>query len=139
MDIETQCESAMDAQSSRRKFLAVAAASAAVIGLGTQSASAAPNGTRPTVLTVTSVAAINSTQMRITGRLTLLSGAPVTGMRVDIYSVFEASFTRWSTVYTDGSGNFSSTSLKVPVGAKIQVVVDGNGAYSQPFPTYNRV
>lgn len=73
-----------ETKSTRRKFLTAAAVSATAIGLGTGSAVAAPNGTRPTILSVTSVVAVNATQMRVTGRLTTLDGAGLAGMRVDI-------------------------------------------------------
>jgi hypothetical protein len=138
-DNDKNPERIRQAKSTRRKFLGATAASAAAIGFGSDSASAAPNGTRPTVLSVTSVVAANAAQMRVTGRLTDLNGVGLAGMRVDIYSVFVTSFTRWATLYTDNVGNFSATCSKVPVGAKIQVVVDGNGAFSQPFPTFSRV
>jgi hypothetical protein len=117
---------------------AVAAMPVIALAATGKTASAAPNGTRPTLLSNLSVVATSSTKMKATGRLTTLSGYGIAGMKVDIYSVSEASFTRWSTVYTDNSGNFSSITNKVPAGNKIQIVVDGNGAYSQPFPTFYR-
>ena len=138
-DNDKKLELIQETKTTRRKVLGATAVAATAIGFGGNSAVAAPNGTRPTVLSVTSVVAANAAQMRVTGRLTDLNGVGLAGMRVDIYSVFVASFTRWATIYTDNVGNFSSTCSKVPVGAKIQVVVDGNGAYSQPFPTFNRV
>jgi hypothetical protein len=127
-------------KTSRRMLLKSAAAAVPVIALAAigETASAAPNGTRPTILSNLSVVATSSTKMRVTGRLSMLTGSGIAGMKIDIYSVSATSFTRWSTVYTDNNGNFSSTTNKVPSGNKIQIVVDGNGAYSQPFPTFNR-
>jgi hypothetical protein len=127
-------------KTSRRTMLATAAVAAPVLAATvlTEKAHAAPNGTRPTVLSNLAVVATSSTQMRVSGKLTTLSGTGLAGMKIDIYSVAEANFTRWSTVYTDNSGNFTSTTRKVPAGNKIQIVVDGNGAYSQPFLTFNR-
>jgi hypothetical protein len=124
----------------RRNLLKSVAIAAPILTVAAISeiASAAPNGTRPTVLSNLSVVATSSTQMRVTGNLATLTGSGLAGMKIDIYSVSQATFTRWSTVYTDNSGNFTSTTSKVPVGNKIQIVVDGNGAYSQPFLTFNR-
>ncbi len=127
-------------KTNRRNLLKSAATAAPILALSAMSEtlSAAPNGTRPTVLSNLSVVATSSTQMRVTGTLATLTGTGLAGMKVDIYSVSQASFTRWSTVYTDNSGQFRSTTSKVPVGNKIQIVVDGTGAYSQPFLTFNR-
>lgn len=125
-------------KTSRRNLLKSAAVPVVAFAAFAETASAAPNGTRPTVLSNLSVVATTSTQMRVSGHLTLLSGTGLAGMKVDIYSVSENSSTRWSTVYTDNSGNFTSTTSKVPAGNKIQIVVDGNGANSQPFLTFNR-
>jgi hypothetical protein len=138
MENNTVQEDSGSKKTPRRLVLAAAGMATAALGLGATPANAAPNGTRPTILTVTSVVSVNATTMRITGTLSDLNGSPLSGLKVDIYSVFVASFTRWSTVYTN-NGVFTTTCAKVPVGAKIQVVVDGNGAYSQPFNTYNRV
>lgn len=112
----------------------------AAVGLETirhSEAQAAPNGTRPTMLTNLSVVAVSSTRMRVTGRYTTLSGFGPSGMTVVIYSVGESYFTRWATVYTQ-NGNFSWEGNKVPTGARIQIEVEGNGAHSRPFPTFNR-
>ncbi len=124
----------------RRNLLKSAAAVAPALLLASvaENISAAPNGTQPTVLSNLAVVSTSSTQMRISGRLTNISGSGIAAMRVDIFSVGLGSFTRWATVYTDGSGNFSITTLKPSVDRKIQIVIDGNGAYSQPFPTFNR-
>lgn len=102
----------------------------------TKSAFAAPNGTRPTVLSGVSVVAASRNQIRVSGRYTTLTGAAIPGMRVDIYSVFEASFARWATAYTDGAGNFSVAMPKMPAGSQIQIEVVGNDAYSRPYPTF---
>ena len=125
---------------SRRNLLKSVAAAAPVLALGSlvEKVEAAPNGTFPTVLTNLSVIAVSSTDMRVSGRLTIISGSGVAGMKVDIYSVANGSFARWTTTYTDSSGNFNITTPKPPVDRKIQIVVDGNGAYSQPFITFNR-
>lgn len=104
----------------------------------TEEIEAAPNGTQPTVLSNLSVVSVSSTNMRVSGRLATISGSGVAGMKVDIFSVAAGSFSKWTTFYTDSSGNFIVTTLKPPVGRKIQIVVDGNGAYSQPFPTFDR-
>jgi hypothetical protein len=98
-----------------------------------------PNGTRPTRLSNVSVTSLSATQMRITGHYETAIGAlPIAGMQVTIWSTGAASFSSWSTGYTDNNGNFSITCPKTPVGDKIQVEVQGNGAYSRPYPTYNR-
>lgn len=127
-------------KTSRRNLLKSAAIGAPMIALAAvpEKVLAAPSGTRPTVLTNLSVVGTSSTTMRVTGRYATLAGDGIPGMKVDIYSVSASTFTRWSTVYTNNSGDFTSTTNKVPAGNKIQVVVDGNGAYSQPFLTFNR-
>lgn len=124
-------------KATRRGVLAIA--SAAALGACSDVVLAGPSGTRPTVLGISSVQSVNNSEMRVTGRLTDLLGRPLAGMKVDIYQVYEASFTRWITGYTDNNGNFSLRGYKVNIGARFQVVVDGNAAYSQPFPTFNRV
>lgn len=124
----------------RRNLLKSAAAVAPALMLGSvaEKISAAPNGTQPTVLSNLAVVSTSSTQMRVSGRLTTVSGSGIAAMKVDIFSVALGSFARWATVYTDSSGNFSITTLKPSADRKIQIVVDGNGAYSQPFPTFSR-
>jgi len=99
---------------------------------------AAPNGTRPTVLSNLVATSVSTSQMRVSGTLTTLSGAGIAGMRVNIYAVGDANFTLWTSAYTANNGTFSVTSNKPPVGAKIQVEVEGNAAYSRPLPTSNR-
>lgn len=99
---------------------------------------AAPNGTFPTMLSNMSITSVNSTQMRVQGRYITIGGRGIAGMRVDVYSVGEGSFSRWATTYTNGSGNFDITTAKPSAGRKLQVVIDGNGTYSQPFLTFNR-
>jgi hypothetical protein len=76
--------------------------------------------------------------MRVSGQLTTLSGVGISGMRVDIYAVGEAYFTRWYTLYTKRTGDFSVTVAKTPIGTAVQVEVVGNSAYSRPFPTFER-
>ena len=90
---------------SRRNLLKSVAAAAPVLVLGAvaEKVDAAPNGTFPTVLTNLSVVAVSSTNMRVSGRLTIISGSGVAGMKVDIYSVANGSFARWTTTYTDSS------------------------------------
>jgi hypothetical protein len=95
----------------------------------TVKAFAGPNGTFPTMLSNLSVASVNSTQMRVQGRYSTIGGRGLGGMKVDIYSVAEGSFSRWATTYTNGNGNFDITTLKTPAGRQIQIVVDGNGTY----------
>ncbi len=99
--------------------------------------SAGPTGTFPTMLNAT-VSSLNSTQMRVQGRYSTVAGNGIAAMRVDIYSVAEGSFAKIYTGFTGGSGNFDFTILKPSPDRKIQVVIDGNGTYSQPFPTFNR-
>jgi len=99
---------------------------------------AAPNGTRPTVLTNLAATSVSTSQMRVSGTLTTLSGAGIAGMRVNIYAVNDANFTLWTSAYTANNGTFAVTSNKPPVGAKIQVEVEGNAAYSRPLPTSSR-
>ena len=127
-------------KTSRRNLLKSAAIGAPVIALAAmpEQVLAGPSGTRPTILTNLSVVAISSTMMRVTGRYATLLGDGIPGMQVEIYSVSASTFTRWSRVYTNNSGDFTFTTNKVPAGNKIQIVVDGNGAYSQPFVTFNR-
>ena len=100
--------------------------------------SAAPNGTFPTVLSNLSVVSISSTNIKVSGRLTTVSGNAVAAMKIDIFSVASGSFARLSIAYTNSSGNFEVTMPKPSADRKIQIVVDGNGVYSQPFPTFNR-
>ena len=119
------------------KSVFAAAPVVAVAALG-GSASAAPNGTRPTILTNLAVTSVNSTQMRVSGKLTTLSGAVIAGMRVEVYAAYEASFVRWAIAYTNGTGDFSVTTSKTPSGTTVQIEVEGNGAYSRPLPTFNR-
>jgi hypothetical protein len=116
------------------KSLLAAVPVAAGAALGKE-ALAVPNGTRPRNLSVTSA---TSTQMKVSGRLKTLSGFGISGMRVVIYAVGEAYFTRWHTMYTNNTGDFSVTVAKTPVGTAVQIEVEGNGAYSRPFPTFNR-
>lgn len=127
-------------QLTRRNLLKSAAAVAPVLMLAplAEKISAAPNGTFPTVLSNLSVVSVSSTNMKVSGRLTTISGGGIASMKVDIFSVAAGSFARWATVYTDSSGNFSITTIKPSADRKIQIVIDGNGTYSQPFPTFNR-
>src|SRR5262249_55407697 len=97
-----------------------------------------PNGTRPTKLVNVSVTSVSRTQMRVSGKYTGLSGAGIAGMAVYVYDVSEANFSRWYTMYTDNNGNFNATMTKIPSGDQIQIEVEGNGAYSRPYPTYPR-
>lgn len=96
-----------------------------------------PNGTAPTKLVDLSVTAVNSSQMRVSGRYVRLAGGGVAGMPVNIYAA-STYFTRWATLYTDGNGYFNGTMSKVPSGSSVQVEVPGNGAYSRPLPTFAR-
>lgn len=104
----------------------------------TKKVAASPNGTRPTVMGNLSVVAASSTQTRVSGRLITIDGYAVPGMEVDIYAVGPAYFSRWAVAYTNNAGNFSYTMPNVPTGAKIQIEGVGNGAYSRPYPTFNR-
>jgi hypothetical protein len=99
---------------------------------------ASPNGTRPTMLSNLAVVSVNSTSMRVSGNFTTTSGFGISGMPVKIYAVGEAYFTLWYTVYPGNNGGFSATMTKPPQNTKIQIEVEGNGAYSRPFPTFNR-
>ena len=124
----------------KRSFLkSLGMASAfAVLPIFHLASKADPNGTRPTMLTGVTVRSINTKQMTISGRYSLLNGTGIPAMQVEIYAVGDSYFSRWARVYTDKSGNFSLTTNKVPSGTRIQVDVIGNGAYSRPFPTFNR-
>jgi len=124
----------------RRNLLKTAAVATPAVLLATLSdkAIAAPNGTFPTMLSNLSVVSVSSTNMRISGRLTTITGSGIAALKVDIFSVASGSFVRWATVYTNGTGNFDITTLKPAADRKIQIVIDGNGTYSQPFPTFNR-
>lgn len=119
------------------KILVSTLCSALLMG-ATLTPPANPNGTRPTRLRNVSVTAVNSSQMRVQGHFETLSGQPIGGMQVTLWSVDASSFTNWSRVYTDNNGNFSVVTYKVPAGNQIQVEVEGNGAYSRPYPTYSR-
>lgn len=99
--------------------------------------SAIPNGTRPTRLRNVTVSAVSSSQMRIQGHYETISGQAISGMKVYIWSVGPSSFTNWTSDYTDNNGDFNIVTYKVPVGNQIQVEVEGNGAYSRPYPSYN--
>ena len=101
-------------------------------------AAAAPNGTRPSILTNLAVTPVSTSQMRVAGKLTTLSGTAIAGMPVTIYAVGEAYFTRWATVYTSNNGSFTATMSKPPAGTKLQIEVEGNGVYARPLPTFNR-
>lgn len=125
---------------SRRNLLKSAAVAAPALLLTSfaEKIDAAPNGTFPTMLSNLSVVSVSSTNMRVSGRLTTISGSGIAAMKVDIFSVANGSFARWANAFTDSSGNFTITTLKPSTDRKIQIVVDGNGTYSQPFPTFNR-
>jgi len=124
----------------RSKLKAILLAPFAVFGLNAlrpSQAQAAPNGTRPTMLSNLGVVSLSATRMRVSGRYTTLSGFGPSGMVVYIYAVGEAYFTRWATVFTQ-NGDFIWEGNKVPVGAMIQIEVEGNGAFSRPYPTFRR-
>lgn len=125
----------------RASLKAILLAPFAAVGLTLSRPSTAlaiPNGTRPTMLSGLSVVALSSTRMRVTGRYTDLRGMNIAGMPVRIYSVSTATFSQWAIVYTRNDGTFLYEGNKVPVGNRIQVDVEGNGAYSRPYPTLNR-
>ncbi|MCC7142234.1 MAG: hypothetical protein IT349_09055 [Candidatus Eisenbacteria bacterium] len=96
-----------------------------------------PNGTAPTRLVDVSVVAVNSTQMRVSGRYVKVSGGGIAGMPIRVYSA-STYFSHWATIYTDNNGYFTQTMSKVPAGTSVQIEAAGNGAYSRPFPTFAR-
>jgi hypothetical protein len=101
--------------------------------------SADPNGTRPTQLTNVKVVSVNNSTMLVSGTwITAINSEPIVGYPVYIYYVGYNYFTKIATVYTTTGGNFSATIRKPSVGVRIQIDASGNGAYSRPFPTYNR-
>lgn len=120
-----------------KKMLFSTLCSAVLVG-ATLVSPAIPNGTRPTRLTNVAVTAVNNVEMRVTGHYETLTGQPISGMQVNVWSVDSGSFTNWNRSYTDNNGNFDIRTYKVPVGCKVQVEVEGNGAYSRPYPTYSR-
>lgn len=97
-----------------------------------------PNGTLPTKLANLAVIAVSATHMRTSGQYTTLAGNPIAGMEVKVWSVSNTNFTNWATTYTDANGNFSVQTLKVPVGNRVEIEVQGNGAFSRPYPVFAR-
>lgn len=96
-----------------------------------------PNGTRPTMLWNLQVVSTGRNTMRISGRYVTFEGRGIAGMEVKIYSIGAAYFTVWDRVYTRSDGTFVWNGRKVPWGSGIQVEVQGNGAYSRPYPTFS--
>jgi hypothetical protein len=96
-----------------------------------------PNGTRPTMLLNLQVVSTGQNTMRISGRYVTFEGYGIAGMEVKIYAIGVAYFSVWGTAYTRNDGTFVWNGRKVPRGSAIQVEVQGNGAYSRPYPTFN--
>ena len=125
---------------SRRKLLKsiLTTAPVAMIAATPNQAQASPSGARPTVMSSVSITSVNSGTMRVAGRLTTLDGRPLAGMPVEVYAVGPAYFSRWYTLHTDGNGYFGENMSKPGIGAKLQIEIQGNGAYNRPLPTFNR-
>ena len=115
-------------------------AAAALLGLGTLSTAMlpSPNGTRPTMVTGLAVTAVNSTQMRVSGRYQTIAGENIAGMLVRVHAVGTYYFTPWATTYTASDGRFSVVTNKLPVGTQVRIEVEGNGACSRPYPMFAR-
>lgn len=123
-------------KNNRRAFLAGAGAFAAT-AVPLAVVSAAPNGTRPTLLSDLTATSTSRSQMRVTGRFTTLSGQGIPGMPIKIYTVGDFVFVLAATVYTDGNGGFSASMYKPQPGTKFQVEAEGNGQFSRPWPVLN--
>lgn len=130
--------SSLSRRESLRQIALVGSTAAGLALIGKTTVEAMPTGTIPTQLTVTAVASVNSTTMRVSGALSTVSGQAIPGMAIEVYAAGSAYFSRLATLYTGNAGVFSGSFPKPPAGTKIQIEVPGNGAYNRPLPTYNR-
>ncbi len=135
--VTSEKETSMRRRSTLKAILLAPFAVFGVNALQPSVSQAAPNGTRPTTLSNLSVVSVSATRMRVRGRYATLSGFGPSGMAVHIYAVGGSYFTRWATVYTN-NGDFTWEGNKVSLGERIQIEVEGNGAYSRPYPTFSR-